>query len=328
MKPFENIPMPQGMAKKEILEMLLREEYGYLPEKPLDMTVETVSTDHSFCAGKADLIKLKFVCKLACGEFSFPVYYTKRNVEEASPCFIHINFRPDVPDRYQPTEEIVDKGYNVLSFCYQDVSKDNGDFTDGLAGVVYSNGMRGPHDGGKIALWAWAAMRVMDHAMTLPELRHDRISVAGHSRLGKTALLTGALDARFYCAFSNDSGCSGAAISREKQGETIAKIVKTFPYWFCENYKKYADNEDALPFDQHFLLAANSPHHVYVASAMLDAWADPENEYAACELAAPYFEAQGLSPEKYIGYHIRDGKHYFSREDWNRFFEHLAKIEG
>ncbi len=26
-----------------------------------------------------------------------------------------------------------------------------------------------------------------------------------------------------------------------------------FPYWFCENYKKYASNEAALPFDQHYL---------------------------------------------------------------------------
>ena len=76
-----------------------------------------------------------------------------------------------------------------------------------------------------------AAMAVMDYAMTLPELDHERILVAGHSRLGKTALLAGALDERFYCAFSNDSGCSGASLARENDGETIAKIVKAFPYF-------------------------------------------------------------------------------------------------
>ena len=49
---------------------------------------------------------------------------------------------------------------------------------------------------------------------------------------------------------SNESGCSGAAISRGKNGERIKDIVKTFPYWFCDNYKDYSDNEENMPFDQ------------------------------------------------------------------------------
>ena len=79
-------------------------------------------------------------------------------------------------------------------------------------------------------------------------------------------------------AFSNDSGCSGAALSRENTGETVKDIVGNFPYWFCKNYYKYADNEDALPFDQHFLIAANKPHKVYVASAQEDSWACQKND--------------------------------------------------
>lgn len=183
-------------------------------------------------------------------------------------------------------------------------------------------------------------MRVMDYAQTRAEINHNRISVVGHSRLGKTALLTGALDHRFYCAFSNDSGCSGAALSRDKEGETIEAICRVFPFWFCKNYYKYACNEESVPFDQHFLLAANAPHRVYVASASEDAWAHPTNEYRSCVEASEYFNDMGLtgfvtnkqSPELgdrfhdgYIGYHLRDGKHRLSRHDWLAYIAYLDK---
>lgn len=341
MELLKKLPMPDGMKKQEFADLLLKEEYGYLPPAPIELLAESEMLLENFCAGKASLYKITLTCKMANGEFSFPVYYTKlTGASSPSPCFIHINFRDNVPDRYQPTEEIVDAGYSVLSFCYEDVSSDNGDFTNGLAGIIYPNGKRKPDDCGKIGLWAWAAMRVMDYAHTLSEIDHSRISVCGHSRLGKTALLTGMLDERFYCAFSNNSGCSGAALSRENTGETIDVICKVFPYWFCENYYKYANNEDALPFDQHYLIAANYPHKVYVASADGDAWACPKNEYLACIAASSYFENNGktgfIHPNRLavtgecfydgnIGYHIRKGTHYLSREDWQSYIKFLEK---
>ena len=89
-----------------------------------------------------------------------------------------------------------------------------------------------------------------------------------------------------------------------------------------------------MPFDQHFLLAANAGHKVYVASAFGDRWACPENEYLSCVAASAYFERNGqkgcidlnrlpdpgdILHEGDIGYHMRDGSHYMSREDWNLF---------
>lgn len=47
--------------------------------------------------------------------------------------------------------------------------------------------------------------------------------MAGHSRGGKTALWCAARDDRFSLAFSNASGCMGAAVLRGKTGEHIAK---------------------------------------------------------------------------------------------------------
>ncbi len=339
MKQYDQLPDPCKWSKREILDVLLREEYGYLPAAPHTVTATLEKCDKKFCAGKATLQTLTLHCKADWGEFSFPLYYAcPTKVTTPPPSFIHINFRDLVPDRYQPTEELVDEGYATLTFCYKDVCSDNGDFTNGLAGVVYPDGKREPDQCGKIGLWAWAAMRVMDYAQTLPELDHTKISVVGHSRLGKTALLTGALDERFDCAFSNDSGCSGAALSRGHTGETVEKILNVFPYWFCENYKKYAANEDALPFDQHWLIAANAPHKVYVASAVQDLWACPENEYGACVAASKYYQKDVgtgfVYPDRLpcvgeclhdgnIGYHLRAGSHYLGREDWKYYVAYL-----
>lgn len=341
MELLKKLPMPGEMSKEEIVDLLLREEYGQLPPAPVKVYAEQMDIYDNFCAGNSHLITLKLTCETENGTFSFPVYYSKlAKAEKPVPCFIHINFRDAVPDRYQPSEEIADAGYAVLSFCYKDVSSDDGDFANGLAGVVYPNGKQTDDGCGKIGLWAWAAMRVMDYAQTLPEIDHSRISVCGHSRLGKTALLTGALDERFYCAFSNCSGCSGAALARENDGETVKAIVNKFPYWFKKSYAKYADNEAAMPFDQHYLIAANIPHLAYVASAEEDLWACPPNEYMACIAASAYYEKHTdngfVHPDRLaqvgdafhdgnIGYHFRSGTHYFSRRDWQQYIQFLEK---
>ena len=103
---------------------------------------------------------------------------------------------------------------------------------------------------------------------------------------------------------------------------------------------KYIDNEDAMPFDQHWLIAANLPHRAYVASAEGDTWACPPNEYLACVAASRYYEENGKvgfisdgdapklrNPlhDGMIGHHMRPGLHYQSREDWNYYIDYLEK---
>ncbi len=325
--------LPPLRSREEMLSLLCEEEYGQMP--PLPDTIRFEMKEDiipNFCAGKAKAHTVTTHMSISGKKFSFPftaVFPTKAG---KYPFFIHINFRPDVPDRYMPTEELVDHGFAVLSFCYQDVTSDDGDMTNGLAGVLLEGGVRDANSAGKIAMWAWAAQRVMDYA----ESRNDILDltnacVCGHSRLGKTALLTAATDTRLRFAYSNDSGCSGAALTRQKQGETVKDITRSFPFWFCENYKRYSEREGIMPFDQHFLLAAIAPRFVCVGSAEEDLWADPESEQLACLAASPAFEENGvlgfLGPDRFadvgesffeghVGYHKRAGKHYFSREDW------------
>ena len=149
-----NIPMPDGMTKEEIKEVLLREEYGYLPPKPDKVYAEEVETEEKFCAGKVIRKSLKIHFEAAFGKGSFPVNFTYPKSDKKVPLFVHINFRPDVPDRYQPTEEICDRGYAVMSFCYKDVTDDKNEFESGIAKLIYPNGRKNPTDCGKLGIWA------------------------------------------------------------------------------------------------------------------------------------------------------------------------------
>lgn len=325
--------LPSLESREIMVETLCREEYGFLPPAPtsLTFTVEEKCIPN-FCAGNALANKVTANCVVNGKEFSFPFITVIPVKEGKHPFFIHINFRPDVPDRYMPTEELIDNGFGVLSFCYKDVTSDDNDFTNGLAGVLFEKGKRNPQDAGKIAMWAWAAQRVMDYAVTLPSLDAENAVVCGHSRLGKTALFTSATDTRFKFAYSNNSGCSGDALSRGTTGETVEQIVDRFPFWFCENYKKYVNNEGAMPFDQHWLVGAISPRYVCVGSASEDWWADNTSQFLTCVAASPSFEKGFICNDELpqiddtffegnIGYHKRAGLHYFSRKDWNRLIE-------
>ena len=339
---LEGRSLPPLLEREAMLQILQSEVYGKLPGRPEELTFSTVEENlfRNFCAGKAVCSKLTANCMVNGRAFSFPFYATLPTSGNNLPFFIHINFRDWIPDRYMPTEELIDNGFAVLSFSYEDVTADNGDLTNGLAGILYENGSRQKGDAGKIAMWAWAAQRVMDYAATRGDLLDlESAVVCGHSRLGKTALFAAAMDERFAFAYSNDSGCSGAAITRGKAGERVKEIYTRFPYWFCENYQTYIEREAAMPFDQHFLVASIAPRRVLIGSASEDIWADPVSEQLCCLAASPAFPLGFVGPDRPasageaflegdIGYHLRKGPHYFSRADWQRLIQFVSLHRG
>ncbi len=276
--------------------------------------------------------------------------FVPNKVTKPVPAFLLINNRDpnntdptrQVKSEFWPVEQIISRGYAAAVFSNADVDPDNFDnFKNGIHGLL-DGGARSDDAWATIAAWAWGASRCMDYLVTDNNIAKDKVAVLGHSRGGKAALWAGAEDERFTMVISNESGCGGAALARRRFGETIAQINKTFPYWFCTNYRKYNNNEDALPVDMHELLALIAPRSLYISCASDDLWGDPKGSYLALYNALPVFRLMGIKsklPQTVpplnkqvisgkVAFHIRDGQHNMKLQDWNFFMDFADKVWG
>ncbi len=339
--------------RAQLVKLFEQHVYGVAPPAPEAVTFET--TEPATASG-AIWSEVTVDCKLpGGGSFRFP-FRLVRPAAAAGPAPVivlitHPGRMDELGSRTEdtgffPWKAITAAGYAVAVLPSDGLAPDNnGRFNTELLAAYgldrASNGGERPADGcGALAAWGWGASRVIDYAEQADELDATRVAVAGHSRGGKAAWWAAARDPRFSIGYSNDSGAGGAALSRRRFGETVARLNDHFPRWFCPRFKTYDDNENALPIDQHQLAAAIAPRAVYAASASEDGWADPKGEFLSLVEANPAFTLFGdaaLSAEEMPevggavvrgrrGYHLRPGGHGLERADWDRFLAFAATI--
>lgn len=232
-------------------------------------------------------------------------------------------------------EGAIDRGYAFASFFCGDIAPDHPGLADGVF-PSYPG-----YDWGCIMAWAWGASRVADYLVTEPDLDRTRLAVLGHSRLGKAAMVAGALDDRFALICAHQAGCGGTAPSRGTVGEPVHSINKVFPHWFNAEFKTFNNQTDKLPFDQNGLVALAAPRPVLFTNAIDDTWANPEGQFQVLKAAEPVYKLLGAGdlgsdqmPEtgklldSTLGYAIRPGKHSMTPDDWGFFLDFADKHFG
>jgi hypothetical protein len=370
-----------SQRRKEILELFSSQVYGISPP-PIDVQMQVVSDENNALNGKARSREIDLTLNRNNQSITISLLIVTPLSTEKSPLFLGLNFhgnhtvttdpsirlpsswvrqreasgtdgnrateagRGSMAHRW-PFEMLVDRGYGLATVYYGDIDPDYDDgFKNGIHPLFEDWAANLPEGQrwGSIAAWAYALSRVLDYLETDPEVDAQRVAVFGHSRLGKTALWAGAQDERFRMVISNNSGCGGAALSRRAYGETVGRINRVFPHWFCLNHHRYNERESELPIDHHQLIALIAPRAVYVSSATEDRWADPRGEFLACVHADPVYRVLGIKglggdsvapyemplPDQplnkgLIGYHLRTGPHDITVQDWIFFLDFADK---
>jgi len=312
-------------------EMLAHYLYGHMPPRPKQIRVDRVSTANVF-GGKAVEEHYKLTIAENNRSLSFRMALIRPAAKARLPVVVKncsVLLDPNAlpkGDRARKTAErdrnaakmAVQRGYILCKFIRTDVAADKRDNRSGGVFPLYPE-----YDWGTIAAWAWAHQLVVDALDQLGYANMDRIVATGHSRGGKTALCAGIYDERIAITAPNSSGTGGTGSMRyfEKgqSPQTVAYIVKAFPYWWIPRFADFSGRPGRLPFDSHFMKALIAPRGLINCHARQDYWANPygtELTYRAAQVVFDWLDAGD-----HQGIHWRQGGHAQNEEDWQALFD-------
>ncbi len=299
--------------KKEHYKSVVELQYGTIPPKPEFLTVEKL--------GKG---RKSISYRITTGRKNFPVSFTMRvfqpKTEEKCPVIVD----GDLSFDYFTDEGYLDAALdNGVGFAFFDRVE--------LVPDVKETGRHAPlydcypeYTFGALGAWAWGYSRCIDALEKLDIFDLDWITCTGHSRGGKTAMLAGILDERIKIVNPNETNAGSCSCYRihmkainedgvEKKSETLADILRSFPFWFGKDMAKYAECEEHLPFDAHFTKAMIAPRILIVGEAASDIWTNPIGTWMTTQAAKEVFKLYGK--EENLHWYFRHGFHYHKVED-------------
>jgi hypothetical protein len=348
--------------RPQLLRLFKKHMYGQLPGEPPTMRIKQHEVSKAALDGEATRrqLTIHFTDKEQGPQLEVLIYLPN-DVAGPAPVFTMLNFDgnhatwPDPEIRKQahlndargsdkgryPIDQIIDRGYGVVTAYYGDLFPDRADGFQDSVYQMFKDDWGLDSEGGNwsaISAWAWGLHRMMDYCEQASDIDSNRVVVMGHSRLGKTALWAGATDQRFVAVIDNASGCGGSALFRRRYGERAYHIDTNFPHWFRDRFSEYRENESALPVDQHQLLALSAPRPLLVNAMTKDQWADPKGMFLSAKHASAvwrFLGEEGLAAESMpgpgepilsrVGYHLRAGEHDVTPEDWAVYLDFADK---
>jgi len=207
------------------------------------------------------------------------------------------NAAPPGPPAWQ--QEVLDRGWAFAILAPNSVQPDNGaGLAQGIIGLVNKGQPRQPDDWGALRAWAWGASRAIDHFESDQRLDARRVSIDGHSRYGKAALVAMAYEPRIAMGYISSSGAGGAKLHRRNYGELVENVAAPSEYhWMAGNYMKYAGplQWSDLPVDAHELVALCAPRPVFIGAGAVqgDGWVDAKGSFLAAVGAGPVYRLLG-----------------------------------
>jgi len=229
-----------------------------------------------------------------------------------------------------PYKMILKHGYNMAVFYPPEFVPDSSARAPAVLDALFA---KTPENRpGALAVWSSLSVWL---AETLKAEGDIKTAITyGHSRYGKTALISAADTQAIDGVIAHQSGTGGASIMRDDTGESIAQVVENYPHWFTPKFTEYAEDKSALPVDSNELLALIAPRPVLLGNARRDVWSDPLGAFNAARIASPAWNENGsegltatrlddFKPQDNLAFWMRPGTHGVVREDWPAFLEFL-----
>lgn len=339
----------ENHRRPELLNLVTTYMYGKAPvlKHPLQWHIDSINNNFRFDKNKKSpqyirkIVSIYLTDKKADGPLFHAEIITPKAATKPVPAFMMFG-GSKLAKGFKATQRILERGYGVAVLNTTEGAPDGPDvYKKGLIPAYYAKGQTYPlpDQWGCLSAWAWEASRLLDYLQADETINASKVAILGHSRMGKAALWTAAVDERFAMAFPVNSGCGGGALSRRMIGETLWAMNDHFPYWTCDNFKQFNMREQYLPFDQHSVIALVAPRPVYLATGKDDSWADPLGEFLSGKAAEPVYALYGLPGigcdkqpavdvamnKGYIAYHIRTGGHAILDFDWDKFLEYADR---
>jgi hypothetical protein len=219
------------------------------------------------------------------------------------------------------------QGVATINFPVNDVRPEG----DRSAGAFTQ--FTGQTDSGSLIAWSWGVSRVIDALEATPaaNIKADRLGITGCSRLGKGALMVGAMDSRIALTIPQESGSGGTAAWRAAEVENtqapqgcenpadptrcVQKLSSTYTetQWFGTSIAQFANAVDSLPVDHHELIALAAPRGLLALGNIGWRWLGRYSSIQGMSAAREVYGALGANQN--IGF-VESGHQHCSNMDF------------